>query len=235
MKKFDRILATLVVAAIVTFAFIACNKDNKTNLNTGDNTIIKTPIALSDNTTDRIEYFIDFNKLQTALNKYSALKDETDRYIIGAWEIEFDGETSMPILKYTVLDTEDESSYTIYLIDFIDSSDNGENTSYYIKDEMYSGFYSYYISPYEGKYYIVNVENGINFYVTSWDDNSKQAPGGASGLTCHSNGCKDSETECRAVKNSTNSGFKCSECEKPGNCNWDDSPGLAVYLTNSMR
>lgn len=74
MKKFDRILATLVVAAIVAFAFIACNKDNKTNLNTGDNTIIKTPIALSDNTTDRIEYFIDFNKLQNSIEQIFGFK-----------------------------------------------------------------------------------------------------------------------------------------------------------------
>jgi len=234
MRKFNKILAAFFVVAIAIFVFIACNKDNKTNI-MGENTITKTPIALSDNATGKIEYFVNFDKLQAALDKYSTSKDETDRYIIGSWEIEFDEESYMPILKYTVLDTEDESSYTIYLIDFIDTSNNGDNTSYYLKDEMYSGSYSYYISPCEGTYYIVYVENGINFYVTNWNNNSKQAPGGSSGITCHSDGCEDSETECRREKNSTNTGFKCSKCKEPGKCNWTDSPGLAVYLTNGMR
>jgi len=206
MKKF-RILMGALAFAVVVATVIACNKEKESNVAqqaTGIEEVVRKPIATYENATGTMIYHVSLEQIQSVLT--SNAKDG-DRYVLESWSV-IDDETDSwsPYLKYVVLDTEDEVSYTTVLLK---SFVKKEGLNYYLSEDILNAHYVYNAESMDGTIFIFEV-NGDEVSISEWDGVSTAPPGGSS-CTCTSNSdCKhngDSDYVCEPVHDGI--GWRC--------------------------
>lgn len=128
-------------------------------------------LATFDNATQQMTCHIDMEMLQQKLNEQSVAKGEQERYVNESVEV-IDSlpsdESVCAEVKYTLLDVEEECSYTIWLMKrFSEKIVRAAGTDYYLDSEVSSGSY---VCGYamDGKYHKVIV-NGGSYTTTEID------------------------------------------------------------------
>lgn len=131
IKLATAVVALLMVAAIVV-TFEACKKEEAIT-----ETTQKTPIAILDNN-GNFKYNLTPDLIEKNLNKnmvelYSAKND--DRFVVDNVEILLP-ENNMPLtLAITIIDTEEETSNKVYLMNkYIEEIANGNVKEFYLSD-----------------------------------------------------------------------------------------------------
>jgi hypothetical protein len=164
-------IAILGIAVFIV-TFIACTKEkeqiNIQSLNEVDG---RKPIATFDNATGVITYSFDLSEVQQKISSDLALRSDQDRFIIESIIIEDSVPSDirvLPEIRITVLDTEEEVSYTMwYMRKFANKEVNKDGTNYYVDSEVRTGIYefAYHIGD---TYYKANV-NGNEITTTEID------------------------------------------------------------------
>ena len=157
--KTRRILMGALALAMVAATVIACSKEKETKVaqQTTENNERK-PIATYDNATGQMTYHFDMSEIQQKMNAGENAKTEQDRYLVESIVV-LDNAPSdinvMPEIKITILDTEEECSYTTWCMDyFTDKRVSTTSTSYYLDEEVASKNFNCYTT------------NGTNYQIT---------------------------------------------------------------------
>jgi hypothetical protein len=171
MKKF-KILMGAVALIVGAATIIACNKEKETNLTqqameeTG-----RKLIATFDHSTGRMTCYFDVLELQQKLNEETSTKTIQDRYVIETVQLMDSvplNQSVLPEVKVTVLDTEEETSYTMWLMRAFTEKEVQQNvTRYYAETSITTGVFEFGFR-HEDKYYKVSV-NGDDFVTTEID------------------------------------------------------------------
>ncbi len=148
MKKF-RILMGALALAMVAAVIIACSKENEKD--TAQQTAIteevaRKPIATFDNTIGEITTFVDPEALAEKLNETFFTKGTCNRYILESIAIL----DSMPRnkdvrgeIKITLLDTEEECSYSIWCMkSYVYKDVKEQQVDYYLDENVANGNYN---------------------------------------------------------------------------------------------
>lgn len=158
MKNFRVLMGTLALA-MAAVIFFACSKEKESNVvqQTTENNERK-PIATYDNATGKMTYHFDMSEIQQKMNAVENAKTEQDRYVVESIVI-LDNAPSdidvMPEIKITILDVEEECSYTTWCMDyFTDKRVSTTSTSYYLDEEVASKNFTCYTT------------NGTNYQIT---------------------------------------------------------------------
>lgn len=227
MRKF-RILMGVFALTVVAATIIACNKEKETNLTqqSTEETSCKL-IATFDHSTDRMTYHFDILEMQQKLNEETATKTIQDRYVIETVQM-LDSvplnQSVLPEVKITVLDTEEEASYTMWLMRaFTEKEVRQDVTNYYAESSITTGVFEFGFR-HENKYYKVSV-NGDNFVTTEIDqlEFSNNLP--KIFLWCRRDNCA---TEC--TKGGSWFNAYCNPCRdnQGGRCLEDVSPWFSI-------
>lgn len=209
MKAFKKISVVLLVIGIVVATFIACSKEKEeANLQPMIEQGTKTPIATFHKETGRMEYFIDLKQIQSALN-YSTSAKDNEQFIVESCQIIDDDNSNIPLsFKYTILDSESETSISMFLIDFyLDKEIEQNQINYYIKQEIQIGNYYFALQNELGGYSIINVHNRSIESIDEWD-NSEMVPPHVVAL-CIGHNCLSG---CDLVNMQENT-FDCTKCK----------------------
>ena len=164
MKKFRFTMGTLILAMMAT-TFMACNKEKESSVvqqTTGTEDVVRKPIATFDKKKGGIIYHVFPDHLQRLMSLETSYSKSFDKYIISSLEI-VDGlsYTDAPILKIVILDTENETSNSVFLLDiFVTSEDNEDYVCYYLSENVKNGQYSFASqSEEDGCRYLLTIEN----------------------------------------------------------------------------
>ncbi|MBR5781661.1 MAG: hypothetical protein IKY27_06720 [Bacteroidales bacterium] len=158
MKKV--LVCLLIGLAMLT---TSCKKnDENSNQN---NSKSETPIAVYNNETGIMTYNFDAEMLTIKINEQFATRSEQDRYIVESVQI-LDSLPSnaraQPEIKVVLLDTEDETSYSFWLMEFFTYKKiSSSKTEYYLDDEVKSGIYEM-ASAHDGYIYKYHI-NGESY------------------------------------------------------------------------
>ncbi len=213
MKKF-RILMGALALAVAAATIVACNKEKESNAiqQTVEETGRK-PIATLDNATGQMTYHFDMIELQQKLNEVAETKNDQDRFIIESIQV-IDSlplnQSELPEIKVTILDVEDETTFTMWLMQsFTEKVVLQSTTRYYADAGVNTGVYEFGFQD-EGKFYKVSV-NGDEYDITEIDsptclgfmprwllwcrrDNcANECTKGGSWINSHCNPCNDGQ------------------------------------------
>lgn len=236
MKAIHKILATIMIVAAVATAFVACNKEkDPVAQQLAEVEAARKPFATFDNTTGQMAYHFDVFEIQQKWNENLASKTIQDRFVIESIQV-LDSlpNTSavLPEVKITMLDTEDETAYTFWLMQNYTEKEVVQNeTRYYVENEIRTGVYEfgYHIG---NQYYKVNV-NGGNCVISEMDSLTCMASGLPRFLLwCRSDDCIKECTKkgtwyyasCNPCKD--NQGGRCTEELHP----WVEVAGVVIAL-----
>ena len=222
--KFVATVATLLIAAAVVISFEACNKTNKTSVEPTTVQINRKPLATYDHNQGKMTYSFDLEKINADFNRSMSKTDE-NRYIVESIEI-IDNDPSnaevYPEIKIVIIDTEEETSTTTWLMDaFTTKNVNNGNTIYFLDIEVESGNYAFATNNTDGTIVACHVVNGeINniSYASGEGWNPRWA------ISCKGKNC----TNCRKIKVEQHF-WSCTECTS-GECIMGNS-WLLEFLT----
>lgn len=140
----------------------SCKNEEKTN---SDESTSEKAIAVYDSKTGVMTYNFDAETLTIKINDQFATRGEQDRYIVESVQI-LDSLPSnarvQPEIKVVLLDTEDETSYSFWLMEFFTYKKiSSSKTEYYLDDEVKSGIYEM-ASAHDGYIYKYHI-NGESY------------------------------------------------------------------------
>ena len=142
MKHLNKLRVALCTAAVfVAVAFFACNKEKEPAAQQPTEVeAARKPIATFDNATGQMTYHLDVSKVQQKINACESARTGQDRYVVESILV-LDNDPSdsdvLPEIKITILDTEEECSYTTWFMDyFTDKRVSPTSTSYYLDEEV---------------------------------------------------------------------------------------------------
>ena len=155
MKK-NRIFAIVALLAVIVSSvvvFQACKKNEPVN-----NIANKKPIAVKNTKTGEITYNVELSKIQSKIDEFTKSKGG-DEILVESWGITEDGMDNSPVLRFSIIDTENESSEKIGLYNsYIDKIYTNDLIEYYLSDYVISGNYTYFTSDGMSDY-LITVEN----------------------------------------------------------------------------
>ena len=177
--KTRRFLMGALALAMVAATVIACTKQN--GLDTNNDTNHRNPIAVYDNNTRLITTLIDAEAINEKNDKsFFALKDDANRFVVESVEVL----DSMPRnknvngeIKLTVLDTDDECSYSLWCMkSFVVKDVKEQQVDYYLDDNVASGNYNvafkvqdkYYIADFIGDSLSIQEVDFLEYSCTPW-------------------------------------------------------------------
>ena len=157
MKK---VLLCLLTGVMMLTTY--CKKEEKTN---SDESTSEKTIAVYDNKTGVMTYNFDAEMLTIKINEQLATRGEQDRYIVESVQI-IDSLPSnarvQPEIKVVILDTDDETSYSFWLMEFFTYKKiSSSKTEYYLDDDVKSGVYEM-ASAHDGYIYKFHI-NGESY------------------------------------------------------------------------
>ena len=145
-----------MVALVVAVVFVGCKKEKETPVQEANNNsenkpdtevVERKPIAIYDNATGQMTNYFDLAEIQQKTNETLAAKTNTNKFVIESVQIEDSNPTDVsvnPEIRITILDTDEEVSYTMwYMEHFVDKKVNANQTHYYQNQEVDSGVYEF--------------------------------------------------------------------------------------------
>ncbi len=227
--------AIFLVATIVAVLF-ACNKEEeKAAIQSTIYGVERLPIATFNNATEEMTYSFGLYEIQQKWNENLASKTNQDRFIIESIQV-LDSLPNdiavLPEVKITLLDTEEVTTYTFWLMQNFTEKEVAQNgTIYYVETEVSTGVYEfgYRIG---NQYYKVSV-NGDNCVTTEIDSPMCMTSGLPKFLLwCRSENCTKT-----CAKNGTWYNAGCDPCgdDQGGKCTeelqlWVDVVGIIVGI-----
>ena len=178
MKKF-RILMRAVALVLVAATVLSCEKQNGSGTNNDSNN--RSPIAVYDNNTGLITTLIDAEAINEKIDEsFLGLKDDANRFVIESVEVldsvprnkNVNGE-----IKLTVLDTDDECSYSLWCMkSFIVKDVKEQQVDYYLDDNVANRNFNvafkvqdkYYIADFIGDNMTVHEIDSLDYSCTPW-------------------------------------------------------------------
>lgn len=148
MKHLNKLRVALCAAAVVVaVAFFACNKEKEPAAQQPTEVeAARKPIATFDNATGKMTYHLSTDMIQEAFERSSVSKDG-NRYFLESVEILESmqvGDTIFSGLQFVILDSETESSITIWASDdFLYRINCQDSICYYFPQNIVDGNYSY--------------------------------------------------------------------------------------------
>lgn len=211
--KFATAVVALVMVAAIVVTFEACRKTGKTV----EPTIVqnsRNPIAIYDHNNGAMTYSFDLEKLNHEFNK-KVSRTSQDRYIIESIEILDEAPTDAgtnPEIKIVVIDTEEEVSYSTWLMEsFATKSVFDDNTCYYIDEDIVIGIYSF-VSQDGDVYYQYDV-NGNSYSRKETNPAMYSSFRPKWTFTCRSTNCNVGECEKVKIEDYH---YTCSPCAGDG-------------------
>ena len=165
MKKF-RILMGAMVLAMVAATVIACSKEKETKVaqQTTENNERK-PIATYDNATGQMTYHVSVEQLQKAMDDHS-MKKNVDEYVVESWQITEEENEIQPVFRYTLINTDTESSSSTALFGSFVERVVGENhVDYFLAEDIASGNYAFVAKDGAVDYQITVVDGEVSSVV----------------------------------------------------------------------
>lgn len=230
MKNLKYIMATLMVALIVAVVFVACSKDKETPVqeanNNSDNepnteVVERKPIATMDTKTGKMTYNVSVDELQRAMDESIVLKGEEERYIFESFEIVQSNskDENKSGIKFSVIDTEEETSSTNLLYDgFLKKETTNDTLFYYLDDDFVNGNYTFVTFTKNGAIKIF-VENGnaISYEEVSQDSLlvGQMGGGGKWHVECKGHNCSGG-----CLPYDTDVQLGCSPCPVQDDTHW---------------
>lgn len=217
--KTRRILMGALALAMVAATVFACTKDKETNVAqqaTETKEAARKPIATYDNATGQMTYHFDMSKIQQKLNESKDAKTCEDRYVVESVEVldnEPNNPSVLPEIKITVLDTEEEKTSTMWLMQCFTEKEVRQNaTTYYADAEVRARVFEFGYR-YGEQYYKVSV-NGDDVVTSEIDSPLCLGSRPKFLLRCNSSNCAD---QCEKTGTFWNS--YCKPCPRPnGQC-----------------
>ena len=215
-----------MVAAIVAVVLVGCKKEKETSQNEPTPTETRKPIATMDNKTGKIQYSYSLDELQSSLDSYCESKSDVGHYIVESFELvdsQQRGCNDEKEIKYSIIDTEKESSSTTWLgSGFLETEQLEGMTYYYLNSDIVEGEFTF-ASYGNDSTYLIQIKNGeVSFQIQN-DSLSITSPFNYV-IACESHNCKSES--CTRTRNSK--GWTCSSC-KPDSNN-GESYCRAVFL-----
>ena len=159
MKKFRVFMGVLALTVVVGTIF-GCKKGNEVNVVSNEQDDRK-PIAVYDNNSRVITTLVDVEALNTIFNEPSlANKELTNRFVAESIEVL----DSMPRnknvrgeIKITLLDTEEECSYSVWCMNsYVVKDVKEQRVDYYLDENVANGNYNIAFKN-EDIYYVANI------------------------------------------------------------------------------
>lgn len=213
MKKIKYIVSTVIAVAVAALIIVGCRKENETS-----NIIEKQPIAKYNRENNTMSYYLDLNKISDNLNKKTTnSKGTTDRFLVESIEVideAYDDEEILPEIKVVIIDTEEEVSYTTWLMGNFSHKDiDSSDTYYYFDDDVVAKHYEF-VNYEDDKLYAFKVDGNT---CTKKEVNpltySSFRPKWA--FSCRATNCKVGECEKEKVADYC---YTCGPCTPPGIC-----------------
>ncbi|MBO5848949.1 MAG: hypothetical protein J6R17_07075 [Bacteroidales bacterium] len=230
MKKV--LVCLLIGLAMLT---TSCKKnDENSNQN---NSKSETPIAIYNNEKGIMTYSFDIDMLNIKINEQFATRTEqpSNRYIVESVQI-LDSLPSnsnvKPEIKIVILDTENETSNTFWLMEFFTYKiTSSSKTEYYLNEDVKRGVYTM-ATILDGFVYKLHV-NGENYLTEKIID----SPFSTSSdylvmaknwfVCCTATNC--TKDEC--IKSGTWKNTYCTPCESPGTCTRGPVPWIGGLIS----
>ena len=217
MKKFRYMLAALAAAAIVAAVLVGCKKEKVANDDTPKE---RQPIAVFDKHTGVMTTLVDVDKLNDLFNESNQLKGESDRFVIENVILTDEQPcdyNSYAELELTVLDVENECTYTIWLMkEYTQKEIKSQVVEYRLSDDIVNNEYSFGYTC-ENHYYMGIIQDDT--FVSQEVDSLFYGTMPKYLLACRSSDCED---KCEKAGNFWHA--YCKRCPLPdGDCNEDIS------------
>ncbi len=215
-SKIVATVATLLIAAAGVITIEACNKKNETSVEPTTVQNYRKPLATYDHNHRTMTYSFDLEKINADFNR-SVSKTNEGRYIVESIEILDDAPTDAevcPKIKIVVIDTEEETSTTTWLMDaFATKNVNNGSTIYFLDIEVESGTYQFATSNNDGTFNVYSVVNGtIDSVSNELPCNSSWRPKWT--ISCTASNC----TYCTKVKIGPHEWSCTQDCPPGGTC-----------------
>ena len=236
MNKLKFTMMTLILV-MMAMAFMACNKEKEYNVqNEYSRNTHKSPIATFDRKNGSMvcHYLPEDLQRQMGL-EFKCAKDD-DRYVISSLEIvDSLSYTNFPVLNFVILDTENETSNSVFLLDvFVISEDTGDYIQYYLSEDVINGQYVFGANSEEnGTRYLLTVENG-ELIVSELAATEELQPGTGFSFTCTGVNCIKScdpdpnELDCTRCVPDTTPGLG------PASCTKSSTISLLTYIVHLL-
>ena len=138
-----------MVAAIVAVVLVGCKKEKETpKTETNDSNVQRKPIAVFDNNSELITTFINTEAVNKKLKEsFFVHKDNANRFVVESVEVldsvphnkDVKGE-----IKFTILDTEEECSYSIWCMKgYVVKDVKEQQVDYYLDENVENGNYDF--------------------------------------------------------------------------------------------
>ena len=219
-----------MVAAIVAVVLVGCKKEKETpKTETNDSNVQRKPIAVFDNNSELITTFINTEAVNKKLKEsFFVHKDNANRFVVESVEVldsvphnkDVKGE-----IKFTILDTEEESSYSVWCMkSFIVKDVNEQKVEYYLDENVANGNFNiafeegdtYYVADFIGDSLSIHEVGPLEYGSCPWYI-----------FTCRSTNCANS-----CDKQGTALHAYCKPCpySNGGECN-SDFTGIKVVIS----
>lgn len=223
MKQLNTYLKTICLT-ITALIITSCNKDKLNDITINNDIDDRELLAVYDNTTETMTQLINIEKLQQKIN---VNKTTSDKFVIESVLI-LDSvpcdSAVLPELKISILDTENETSYSIwYMKKYIEKNVKNGRTEYYTDKSVLSGNYTFGYT-WDGRFYTVSVNP--NGFTTNEINQSQIEMLPRWTLICLSVNCSEA---CEKTGSFWNA--HCKSCTLPGQCNDDVAPWVVPTLT----
>jgi len=214
-KLATAVVALLMVAAIVV-TFEACKKE-KINFKTQVSDVSNDAFAIFNSYSGVMKYNFELDNLNAKFNNYVSKSDSTDRFIIESIDILDDMPNDArvyPEVKIVVIDTYEEISYSMWLLETFCSKQPGDtNTYYYIDNDIEMGVYEFSYYDESDMLHVCNVND--NVFSDTIVDTMSYAPFRPKWVfTCRSHNCAVGECE-KVPTGLGNHHYTCSPCNNP--------------------
>ena len=183
-------VALCAAAVVVAVAFFACNKEKEPAAQQPTEVeAARKPIATFDNATGKMTYHLTTDMIQEAFERSSVTKD-VNRFIVEAFEIVPLPNSDERGIRFSVIDTESEKSFTAFLgTDFLEKETFNDNIVYYMAEDVENGNFN--ITNFcKNGVYTLTVSNFKVVGVEAIPDSLVcMAPRPKVTVTCESQGC----------------------------------------------
>lgn len=190
--KTRRILMGALTLAMVAATVIACTKEKETKVAqqaSETEEVARKPIATYDNATGKMTYHVSIEQLQEAFDRSSVSKDD-NRFIVEALEIVPLPDSEEKGIRFSVIDTESEKSFTAFLgADFLEKKAFNNSIVYYIAVDVESGNFNFTNFSKNGVYTLTLSNFEVVGIEAIPDSLVCMAPRPKVTVTCESRGC----------------------------------------------
>ena len=191
MKRIKNVIVVAILA-IITATVFGCKKENEVNVVSNEQYLRK-PIAVYDNNLGMITTLIDVEDLNTKFNEsFFTNKNLDNRFITESVEVLDSVPRNKDVageIKITVLDTEEDCSYSIWCMkSFVVKDVKEQQVDYYLDEDVANGNYDFAFKEGDIFYVADFVGDSLSIYEV---DSLEYACRPKFAFMCKSKNCKD--------------------------------------------